>query len=339
MRQMALPRAESGAKSRGSTSSKVTPSSLARAASSRGVRSVRVVPGWMQLTVTPKRPSCTARVLVRCTSEVLRAPPLRLPALRALVPLMLMMRPQRCSFMCGMTARAQRSAPTYLTLKSCSRSSSTTVSMGPVAVAEPPGGEPLLTRMCTPPSCAAACATIPSTCARLVTSATTGMMRRPVATLISCAAASSGPFVRAAMATFTPSRASSSAMALPMPRLPPVSIAFLPASPRSIVCLPLWWSLHAEQRLEVSRDDPVLLVLRQALQPLHPRHGRGMPRHERPVAAEHHAVGAHLVEQEAQGLLTADHRVVVQAALVGARRLLDDAQGIGGALPAAVQAP
>src|SRR5467141_1837940 len=86
----------------------------------------------MQLTVTPKRPSCTARVLVRCTSEVLRAPPLRLPALRALVPLTLMMRPQRCSFMCGMTARAQRSAPTYLTLKSCSRSSSTTVSMGPV---------------------------------------------------------------------------------------------------------------------------------------------------------------------------------------------------------------
>src|SRR5260370_1172858 len=181
MRQMALPRAESGAKSRGSTSSTGMPSSLAGAASGRGVRWVRVVPGWMQLTVIPKRPSCPAGVWVRCPREVWRAPPLRLPALRALVPLMLMMRPRRCSFMCGMTARAQRSAPTYLTLKSCSRSSSTTVSMGPVAVAEPPGGEPLLTRMCTPPSCAAACATLPSTCALLVTSATSGLMRRPVA--------------------------------------------------------------------------------------------------------------------------------------------------------------
>ena len=135
------------------------------------MRSVRVMPGCTQLTVMPKRPSCTASVLVRCTSEVLRAPPLRLPAFRALVPLMLMMRPQPCSFRYGMAARAQRSAPTYFTLKSCSRSSSTMVSMGPVAVAEPPGGEPLFTRMCSPPSCAAAWATMASTCARLVTSA------------------------------------------------------------------------------------------------------------------------------------------------------------------------
>jgi hypothetical protein len=37
-----------------------------------------------------------------------------------------------------MAARAQRSAPTYFTLKSCSKSSSTTVSMGPVAVPRPP---------------------------------------------------------------------------------------------------------------------------------------------------------------------------------------------------------
>src|SRR5437870_7709429 len=73
MRQMALPRGESAAKSRDSTSSAAIPSSLARAASRRGVRSVRVVPGWMQLTVIPKRPTCTARVLVRSeehTSEL-----------------------------------------------------------------------------------------------------------------------------------------------------------------------------------------------------------------------------------------------------------------------------
>src|SRR5438105_11749937 len=73
-----------------------------------------------------------------CTRPALRAPPLRLPALRAFPPLMLMMRPQPASFMNGMTARAQRSAPTYFTLKSSIKSSSTTVSIGPVAVADPP---------------------------------------------------------------------------------------------------------------------------------------------------------------------------------------------------------
>jgi hypothetical protein len=73
------------------------------------------------------------QVFVMCTSPALRAPPLRLPAFRALPPLMLMMRPQPAVFMKGMTAPEQRSAPTYFTLKSCSRSSSMTVSIGPVA--------------------------------------------------------------------------------------------------------------------------------------------------------------------------------------------------------------
>src|ERR1700719_193869 len=95
-----------------------------------------------------------------CTMAELRAPPLRLPALRALAPLMLMIRPQPSIFMKGMTAREQRSAPTYFTLKSSSKSSSMTVSIGPVAVVEPPGAEPLLTRMCRPPSCCAALATV-----------------------------------------------------------------------------------------------------------------------------------------------------------------------------------
>ena len=52
-------------------------------------------------------------------------------------PLMLMMRPQPAVFINGMIAREQRSAPTYLTLKSSIRSSSTPVSIGPVAVGEP----------------------------------------------------------------------------------------------------------------------------------------------------------------------------------------------------------
>src|SRR3954469_7033821 len=59
--------------------------------------------------------------------------------------------------------------PTYFTLKSSIKSSSTTVSIGPVAVAEPPGADPLLTRMCRPPSCVAASAITRSTCSLLVT--------------------------------------------------------------------------------------------------------------------------------------------------------------------------
>src|ERR1700730_14841353 len=131
------------------------------------------------------------------TRAALRAPPLRLPALRALPPLMLMMRPQPAVFMKGMTAREQRSAPTYFVLKSCSKSSSTTVSIGPVAVAEPPGADPLLTRMCRPPSCCAASATMRSTCSLLVTSAARGTMRRFVSAASSRAVASRSPLFRA----------------------------------------------------------------------------------------------------------------------------------------------
>ena len=95
-----------------------------------------------------------------------------------------------------MAARAQRKAPTYFTLKSCSRSSSTTVSMGPVADAEPPGGEPLLTRICRPPSRSAAWATARSICSLLVTSATSGTTRRPVPASSSRAVLSSCSFER-----------------------------------------------------------------------------------------------------------------------------------------------
>ncbi len=89
--------------------------------------------------------------------------------------------------------------------------------------------------MWSPPSWAAACATISSTCALLVTSATSGMMRRPVSDASSFAVASSVSFVRATMATSAPSRASSREMALPMPRLPPVTMARLSRSPRSMM--------------------------------------------------------------------------------------------------------
>src|SRR6266404_472646 len=174
-----------------------------------------------------------------CTRPALRAPPLRLPALRALPPLMLMIRPQPAVFMKGMTAREQRSAPTYFVLKSCSKSSSTTVSIGPVAVGEPPGADPLLTRMCRPPSCCVASATMRSTCSLLVTSAARGTTRRFVSAASSRAVASRSPLFRATIATSTPSRVNSRAMALPMPRLPPVTIACLSCNPRSMALSPL----------------------------------------------------------------------------------------------------
>ncbi len=59
-------------------------------------------------------------------------------------------------------------------------------------------------------------------------------MRCPVSPASSFAAASSVSFVRATITTSAPSRASSRAIALPMPRLPPVTIACLPFRPRSI---------------------------------------------------------------------------------------------------------
>ena len=105
---------------------------------------------------------------------------------------------------------------------------------GPVAVADPTGADPLLTRMCTPPNCCAASATMRSTCSLLVTSAAIGTMRRFVSAPSSRAVASRSALFRATIATSTPSRANSRAMALPMPRLPPVTIACLPCNPRSM---------------------------------------------------------------------------------------------------------
>ena len=164
----------------------------------------------------------------------MRAPALRLPALRALCPLIFIIRPQPCSFRKGMAARAHRKAPTYLTSKSLRRSFSSTISMGPAAVVEPPGRAALLTRMCSPPSFSFATATARSTCSRLVTSRVKGITRRPVSSSSSRAVLSSSGKVRAAITTSTPSRANSRAMDLPMPRPPPTTIACLPCKLKSM---------------------------------------------------------------------------------------------------------
>src|SRR4029077_14518714 len=59
---------------------------------------------------------------------------------------------------------AQRSDIFHVEILQQIKSSPMTVSIGPVAVVEPPGADPLLTRMCRLPSCRAASATMRSTC-------------------------------------------------------------------------------------------------------------------------------------------------------------------------------
>src|SRR4051794_1507556 len=101
------------------------------------------------------------------------------------------------------------------------------------------GRGPAVTRMCMPPSCCAASATIRSTCSLLVTSAARGTMRRFVSAANCRAVASRSAWFRATIATSAPSRANSRAMALPMPRLPPVTIACLSCNPRSMAFSPV----------------------------------------------------------------------------------------------------
>ena len=80
-----------------------------------------------------------------------------------------------------------------------------------------------------------AAATIARTDSSSPVSTTIGMTARPVAAVqLGSGGSSSGLATRAAMTTSQPSPASARATALPMPRLPPVTIARLPVSWRSI---------------------------------------------------------------------------------------------------------
>src|SRR6185437_1871178 len=107
----------------------------------------------------------------------------------------------------------------------------------------PPGAAASLTRMSMPPSACTAFATRLATAASSPISATMGTTLRPVAAASSRAVASSGAKVRAAIATSTPSAANCNAIALPMPRLPPVTSARLPVSSKSIACSSIRWQL------------------------------------------------------------------------------------------------
>src|SRR6266542_5780304 len=99
----------------------------------------------------------------------------------------------------------------------------------------PPGVEALFTSTSRRPNAVRVASTRWATDSELIVSATTGMMRRPVSCVRALAASSRAWRCRAQMATSTPSDARAWAIARPMPRLPPVTIATRPASPRSIV--------------------------------------------------------------------------------------------------------
>src|SRR5262245_40653118 len=116
-----------------------------------------------------------------------------------------------------------------LSCRPCAQASSSRLS------STPPGAEPaLFTRMSIRPKCRAAPCTKFSASSRRVRSAATASTFRPDSRRISSAVASSTSLRRAQIATSAPSRASTRAMPLPIPRLPPVTSATLPPSWRSM---------------------------------------------------------------------------------------------------------
>ena len=170
-------------------------------------------------------------------TDMLRIEPTIAPELRAAKPLMLMILPQPRAFMIGATARAQRRYPNTLTFTSWLNCSSSRPSI-PVTGARPNGRAALFTSMSMPSNLALASLTARRTDSLSPVSTTTGWMLRPVSDAISPAVAASASKLRAAIATSQPSRASSRAIAFPMPLLPPVTRAFLPTRFRSIYTLP-----------------------------------------------------------------------------------------------------
>ena len=100
------------------------------------------------------------------------------------------------------------------------------------SVEEPYGNEAaLFTRMSTPPNCFTVSATIRFTSSVEVMSAEMATTLPPVASAISFAACSRRSRRRATITTLTPCPARAVAQALPIPTLPPVTMAVLPLMP------------------------------------------------------------------------------------------------------------
>src|SRR4051794_4646484 len=202
-------------------------------ASSGVVRSVWVRPGCTTVTLMPWRPSSSARFLVRADTATLRTDPMTEPVWRAARPLTLMMRPQPWAIIPGATSRAQRRYPMTLVLTSPHRAS-VVISASFGGALMPPGMAAAFTRMSTPPRAALSAVTMPCTDSSSPVSHAWPTTVRPVAAASSSTAPSIRAWSRAAMPRSTPSRASWRAIAFPMPRLPPVTMARFPVSSKSI---------------------------------------------------------------------------------------------------------
>src|SRR5690606_1502961 len=159
---------------------------------------------------------------------------------------MLMMRPARAFIMVLRTARDSRNTAVRLVSSTAAQSSSF-MRMARVSRVMPA----LLTRICGPPS-AASSATSASHAGASLTSSTTP--RPPDAANIS--EMDSAPACEVAVpTTCAPRPASSRAMALPMPRVAPVTNAVLPLS-SCCTCLPLQSFQSCTQRLRVADRKP-----------------------------------------------------------------------------------
>ena len=192
-----------------------------------------------------------------CTSEVLRAPPLRLPALRALRPLMLMMRPNPWALSRGMAGPGAAQRPDELHVEVADQVFVDEVLDGTggrrrtarqgravdqdVQPAQGVGGG------------------VDDAVDLLAVGGVKGhrMARRPVVSAISAAVASRSGMEREPTTTSAPSRASSSAIALPMPRLAPPTNANLPSSPKSmgIASVGMWDANAPEGRGSLGWGD------------------------------------------------------------------------------------
>ena len=213
----------------------------ARTPSSQRTRSVSILPGAIRFTVMPFGPSSSASVLTspwmpgRKTFENPRPGSAVLIEEDAIVT----MRPWFEASRCGTAARAPRATDSSTDSKAFCHASSSNESRGPA------GGPPVfVTRMSSPPNAVAAAST-----SRAGPSGVATSMRSPATWAPSSAMALACWVAVASLAssrphsiTFTPSRASAQAIALPMPSLDAMTAARRPTRSSSMA-----GTLHARR--------------------------------------------------------------------------------------------
>src|SRR6185437_11025003 len=161
--------------------------------------------------------------------------PLNASVHRAVSPPTFTIRPHPAFRMYGAHALHIRKYPTNFVFRSSSSAFSSASSKS--FRTRPPGAAAQLTRISTLPSSAAVFATSSRTARESVVSTGRGTTVPFVDARISAAACSSAEAVLEAMTTATPSAASLRAVSLPIPTLPPVTMATFPVKPRSRLML------------------------------------------------------------------------------------------------------